>query len=404
MVRLSVHCRPFWEIGDRPQPPATLAIPNVAAIPVWSWRYERSDEDRRDAAVRSWLTNVQDAYQTRYESLRPLMRARGQVSCRATLLVAAHMARCADWATGRNCRPSNGLLVDRTGLSLSTVQRARRALRLLGVATEVFRGRLRSRIERLVSWRIGDRRRGWTSVYALHGCRPVDKSPVHGPSFSRMAPHPRGCSLGTSSSVQRTTTTHPAGANRRPSGVTASTRQRLRPDWNSGPDPAGLKLAREWRRDRQTPGWARRHTPHGWASTLARAETAGWEAADINALITEWQLANWLPPNPYRPIGLLRAILATHTNWSDRPADVDRAREAAEAADFERRRAAAARQRDELRAAQAAGAAAVGSAGHQAALQAAAAATRNAAARRTREAAIAAAALDAAVRQARKRR
>ena len=42
------------------------------------------------------------------------------------------------------------------------------ALRLLGVATEVLRGRQRTRTERLASWRVGDRGRGWASVWALH--------------------------------------------------------------------------------------------------------------------------------------------------------------------------------------------------------------------------------------------
>ena len=51
---------------------------------------------------------------------------------------------------------------------MRTVQRADTALRLLGVATEVLRGRQRTRAERFASWRVGDRGRGWASVWALH--------------------------------------------------------------------------------------------------------------------------------------------------------------------------------------------------------------------------------------------
>ncbi len=80
-------------------------------------------------------------------------------------------AAFADHRTGRNCRPTNARLAAITGLSVRTVQRASTALRLLGVATEVMRGRQRTRAERFASWRVGDRGRGWASVWALHDSR-----------------------------------------------------------------------------------------------------------------------------------------------------------------------------------------------------------------------------------------
>ena len=71
-----------------------------------------------------------------------------------------------------------------TGLSVRTVQRASTALRLLGVATEVMRGRQRTRAERFASWRVGDKGRGWASVWALHDCR-----------IQSLSPHPGGSQL-----------------------------------------------------------------------------------------------------------------------------------------------------------------------------------------------------------------
>jgi len=51
------------------------------------------------------------------------------------------------------------------------------------------------------------------------------------------------------------------------------------------------------------------------------------------ALITDWiGVGHWLPESPYKPIGLLGAILAWHANLAERPAAVDMAREAAELA------------------------------------------------------------------------
>jgi len=78
----------------------------------------------------------------------------------ATNSAAAARARYADHGTGRHSRPTNERLAADTGLSVRTVQRADTALRLLGVATEVLRGRQRTRAERFASWRVGDRGRG----------------------------------------------------------------------------------------------------------------------------------------------------------------------------------------------------------------------------------------------------
>src|SRR5205807_5614489 len=105
------------------------------------------------------------------------------VSLESLVAVAEGRATFADHRTGRNCRPTNERLAALTGLSVRTVQRASTALRLLGVATEVMRGRQRTRAERFASWRVGDRGRGWASVWALHDSRVQPLSPHPGGSL-----------------------------------------------------------------------------------------------------------------------------------------------------------------------------------------------------------------------------
>ena len=112
-------------------------------------------------------STVPAAYRERYDThVRPAM-PNNPVSLKSLVAVAEARASFADHRTGRNCRPTNARLAAITGLSVRTVQRASTALRLLGVATEVMRGRQRTRAERFASWRVGDRGRGWASVWAL---------------------------------------------------------------------------------------------------------------------------------------------------------------------------------------------------------------------------------------------
>lgn len=80
------------------------------------------------------------AYDLHYADIRPLM-CNGGISRTALVVIAAARARYADHRTGRNCRPTNERLARDTGYTVRTVQRADEALRLLGVATEVLRGR-----------------------------------------------------------------------------------------------------------------------------------------------------------------------------------------------------------------------------------------------------------------------
>ncbi|WP_264917054.1 MULTISPECIES: helix-turn-helix domain-containing protein [Mycobacterium] len=356
------------ELGEAP----------YAGVPCWSGRAQRW------AAV-----TVPVAYHARYDTdVRPAMPG-NPVSLNAVRAVAAARAVYADYATGRNCRPTNERLAADTGYSVRTVQRADTALRLLGVATEVLRGRQRTRAERFASWRVGDRRRGWASVWALHD------NPLLPKGIGALSPHPRSGPFKEktpSSSVVTTGTGRPAGV--RQDG--AARRQ--------APDQGALALARAWRADAHAPPWAHRHSAQAWAPVLAAPAAHGWTPRDLNQLITDWiGVGHWIAARPHKPIGLLGAVLAWHgtDNLDERPAAADMAREAQQLAADRARIIAQHTARAEHATARAAARAALGGPGHTAARAAAAAAARGAAQRRGHTAAADAADLAARVAAAR---
>ncbi|WP_454793750.1 hypothetical protein [Mycolicibacterium lutetiense] len=67
---------------------------------------------------------------------------------------------------------------------------------------------------------------------------------------------------------------------------------------------------------------------------LAGPAAHGWTPADLNMALHEWVKVggNWLPPAPYKPIGLMATVIAWHGELADPPAAAERAREAAERA------------------------------------------------------------------------
>ncbi|WP_239591565.1 hypothetical protein [Mycolicibacterium tusciae] len=66
---------------------------------------------------------------------------------------------------------------------------------------------------------------------------------------------------------------------------------------------------------------------------LAKPAAHGWTPRDVNALISDWAgTGHWLPESPYKPIGLLGAMLAAHGDLDNRPAAYDVAREQQELA------------------------------------------------------------------------
>ncbi|WP_232512932.1 MULTISPECIES: helix-turn-helix domain-containing protein [Mycobacterium] len=323
------------ELGEAP----------YAGVPCWTGRLDR------------WATwTVPLAYDCRYETeVRPVMPG-NPISRTALLAVAEARARYADHATGRNSRPTNERLAADTGYSVRTVQRADTALRLLGVATEVLRGRQRTRIERLASWRVGDRGRGWASVWALHDHPQLNRL------IRRLSPHPRSGPVRNKNSPIEVITTDPGSPAGRLQG--GATRRRA-------PDAGGTALARAWRADPHCPPWARRHSADAWAALLAAPAAHAWTPRDLNTLITDWAGVHGrsVPDSPYKPIGLLGAILAWHgrERLAERPGALDEAREAAQLAADRARIAAQLAAREATAAARAAGRAALSGPGHAAA-------------------------------------
>lgn len=349
-----------------------------AGVPCWSGGPERWAK---------WTVAL--AYDCRYEAqVRPLMPG-NPISRQALLAVAEARARYADYATGRGCRPTNERLAADTGYSVSTIQRADTALRLLGVATEILRGRQRTKHERLASWRVGDRGRGWASVWALHDDAQLARL------VTALVPHPEGSLFGLKThrrKVVTTVTRRPMGA-----GVRAASRR-------ANPDAGGVALARAWRADPHAPPWCRRYSPQAWAALLTALAAHGWTPRDLNQLVADWLgVGRWIPDHPHKPIGLLGAMLAWHgrENLAARPAAADEAREAAELAAHRAHLAAQRAASVEHQRARDIGRRALHGAGHVAARAAAAEAARRGAYKRTQAVAAETARRDAAVAAAR---
>lgn len=369
--------------GGPPPPPSLfvnleLADDAYAGVPCWSG----------GGAYWAHVT-VAAAYDLRYAEIRPQMTS-GGIAKRTLIVIAAAMARYADADTGRTCRPTNAQLHHDTGAHERTIQRAHECLRLLGLATEILRGRQRTYIERMASWRMGDRHRGWASVWALHDDAQVNRV-IHSVSphleRSPVTPH--------NSPQERLVTTH---GRRKGARHGVATRR-------PAPDTGGRRLAAAWRTHPHAPPWARRFTPTSWAAMLAAPAAAGWTPRDLNQLITDWLgVGRRIPDSPARPIGLLGAILAWHgaDNLGERPAALDEAREAqARAAERTRSADNAASHRAHL-AGRAAAQAAQSGPGRAEAFAALAAARHRSAQRRTAQAAAEQTRLETLIERARR--
>ncbi len=221
-----------------------------AGVPCWSGRG-------------AWLAHAGTVFRTHYPSVR---REGDELSCKAFMAVCAAMSAPGrvDPATGRDARQAVATIAARAGVSESVVQRTRRYLSVLGLGTEVLRGRQRTRDERMASWRVGDKARGWASVWALHPRRP-------GPGDLPVDNHPQVIAL-----IQQTGTpsgngpvgTSPSSKNwvssRQRSRVAGSedgaprraTTRKGRKPGRSVPDGPGLALAKRWRAQPDCPGWA----------------------------------------------------------------------------------------------------------------------------------------------------
>lgn len=291
-----------------------------------------------------WVqVHVRVAYKLFYDQLRADLP--WGVSVAAVVAVAQEMAIAADWSTGRNSRLSNETISERTGRSVRTVQRARTLLRLLGLATEVLRGRQRTRRERLASWRVGDRARGWASVYALHGRRASASESQHITRvIEDVSPHPRRGLFSSSISRQSVVTTEATAHNR---GATRRREQKRRLTLRRN-HLQGAVLASRWHRDSSTPAWVRRASVTAWAPVCEILAAHGWTVEDINTL-------TGVRTEPSSPVAYMRWVLTRtdldfppHIEWEAeramvrREADARIAQQLRERDEQARRRAAGA--------------------------------------------------------------
>lgn len=289
-----------------------------------------------------WVDHVMTLYDTFYKDLR----ASGQIpsiSRRTLELIVRRRAEDADYDTGRNCRtPVGDVKADgtRTGLCAVTersrrqVQRGNAVLRYFQVMTEVQPGRLRTKAERLESYKRGDRNRGWTAVHALHETTnpelaadlPVDNSTLDTQHRHKNVTPPRSGSVGTTPSCRSVVSTAKNVKKRRaPRGSSTKAGRKSAAAF----DPRALLLAQRCRTHPDMPGWVRRHGAKAWAAVLTRPAQHGWTADDVVAAIDDFALTRQVLPRPRNAIGYLAMIL-TSINLEAPPAALERARRAEE--------------------------------------------------------------------------
>jgi hypothetical protein len=272
---------------------------------------------------------------------RPELLRVHHVSRAAVLKTAEKMAAYADHRTGRGCRPTNELLVTLCQCSLSTVQRARRVLKALGLVRVVVRGRsFMTRAERLQAWRRGSTARMVAAEFALcsrsrrapkestsgleRGARFVSAGPLPVDGDTPPGAHKVSASLQSRSGLLRRRTER---------GGTAS-----RPAHTEGVDAERARSLAEATRGRI--GWLRGVSWRRLAPTLARFARAGWSDVDVALAVADalaargWRVpANLKTPAAYLA-GLLRAVdvddrptvqRAAHLAWLREQAAAERA-------------------------------------------------------------------------------
>jgi hypothetical protein len=273
--------------------------------------------------------------------------------------VARGMAHYADHKTGRDCRPTNVRLVELVRVSLSTVQRARRALKALGLVVELVRGRsFMTRAERLQAWRRGSSHRQVAATFALtsRGRERARSGLVvvgGGPKVttSRLGVGTRFVGA-RPTAVERDT---PPGAHkvsaslqlvsgplrRQTDDQEARSAGRSRPrsprGGRPGPDPATRRLAEAVQRRLR---WLAGLSPRRITPTLSRFARAGWGPRDVERAVADALGARgWRMPGELRAPAAYLALLLREVDPADRPGALDEHMRAVEAAQgaYERR-------------------------------------------------------------------
>jgi DNA-binding transcriptional ArsR family regulator len=291
-----------------------------------------------------WLREVEDA-------LTPEVCREFSVSRDTALAVAREHAKHADHRTGRGCRPTNARLLELARVSLSTVQRARRALEALGLIRRQVEGRsVMSRAERLEAWRRGSSWRTVAAEFALCSLRrsaPRRQPRTVGEKITSLRADLRSVDGDTPPGAERSElVSHlPRLSPRR--GTETKIGAPRRAHTGKGGTAAGRRLAEDvGRRLRwlQATHWRR------MAPTLTRFARAGWTVRDVELAVRDALAARgWrLPPRLDHPAAYLARLLR-ELDPEDRPS-VELDRHAAEvAAAAAERRATERRWHDALR-------------------------------------------------------
>jgi hypothetical protein len=231
--------------------------------------------------------------------------------------VARGMAHYADHRTGRDCRPTNARLVELVRMSLSTIQRARRVLKALGLVVELIAGRsVMTRSERLAAWRRGSSHRRIAATFAL--CSRRRRSRSRPRTVDRDTP-PRASGASSSTHHPRThlqTTTETTRAAPRP----ADNREGP-PGQRRRPDPATRRLVEGVRARLR---WLSGVSVPRLAPTLHRFAQAGWTPRDVDRAVDDALAARgWrLPRELNQPAAYLAALLR-EVDPADRPGALD---------------------------------------------------------------------------------
>lgn len=318
-----------------PLPPLRLELPEDAynAVPACWWSRER------------WIAHNLALYDEHYEQLRAEEKVDsvGRRTFEHYLLVESGGA---DYRTGRNSRVTIGQLQAATLRSESTMHRCRRLTKAFATRTVVFRGRQRTKLERLDSWRREDRARGWAAVSALHesSTLPVDNEAVE-TLLDQGFGTPPGQSPGSAFISRRKSASSTDNTMKRCASRSLDKRERAKR--TPAYDQRAVKLASGVRRDERFPLWVREIRPGRLAALLTRKAVAGWDVDDVYGGIEEYRISGKkLLDAPRNPAGYLWSVLNRIPDDVP-PARLDRARTVALE---EAERLARQRQRDEDRA------------------------------------------------------
>lgn len=297
-------------------------------------RLEQPDDLYRDVpscwwSQNRWVATTLALYDLLYAELRATLRA-PSVRRETFLAWAIAESDCADLNTGRQCRPSVAHLSRRMKRHPRTVKRCRELARLLDARQVVFRGRHRTKAERLESHARRDTARGWTAEAAL----------IESPSYAHLVdkrvldslldqdfvtPLPRrGGSLFLSRHGKASSTKN-VRERRAPRGPDKRGRRKSSRSY----DPRALLLAAQIRRDERFPLWVRQMGVQGLAAVLTKRALHGWTVEDVLLALNEVLISGkrifGKPTDPHAYL----AWLLGRTPVDEPPALLDRAREVA---------------------------------------------------------------------------